>query len=84
LLIFKHTSPKARSHGLVVKADGSWPRGGGFKPRHRILYGCKRFASYYIKEKLKLKVAKWGTPKKYFKKTTHPKNSSVIKTIQIN
>ncbi len=22
--------------------------------------------SYYIKEKLKIKVAKWGTPKKYF------------------
>jgi hypothetical protein len=27
-------------------------------------------ASYYIKEKLKIKVAKWGTPKKYFKKPT--------------
>ncbi len=25
-------------------------------------------ASYYIKEKLKIKVAKWGTPKKYLKK----------------
>jgi hypothetical protein len=24
-------------------------------------------ASYYIKEKLKIKVAKWGTPKKVFK-----------------
>ncbi len=59
----------ARSHGLVVKADGSWPRGRGFKPRHRILDGCKRFASYYIKEKLKIKVAKWGTPKKYLKKS---------------
>ena len=32
----------------------------------RILDGCKRFASYYIKEKLKIKVAKWGTSKKYF------------------
>jgi hypothetical protein len=29
---------------------------------------CKQFASYYIKEKLKIKVAKLGTPKKYFKK----------------
>jgi hypothetical protein len=25
---------------------------------------CKQFASYYIKEKLKIKVAKWGTRKK--------------------
>jgi hypothetical protein len=25
-------------------------------------------ASYYIKEILKIKVAKWGTPKKYLKK----------------
>jgi hypothetical protein len=25
-------------------------------------------ANYYIKEKLKIKVAKWGTPKKIFKK----------------
>jgi hypothetical protein len=25
-------------------------------------------ASYYIKEKLKIKVAKWGIPKKYLKK----------------
>jgi hypothetical protein len=29
-------------------------------------------ASYYIKEKLKIKVAKWGTPNKYFKKTETP------------
>ena len=50
-------------HGLVVKADGSRPRGCGFKPWHRILYGCKRFARK-IEEKLKIKVAKWGTPKK--------------------
>ena len=33
-----------------------------------ILDGCKQFASYYIKENLKIKVAKWGTPKKIFKK----------------
>jgi hypothetical protein len=27
------------------------------------------FASYYLKKKkLKIKVTKWGTPKKYFKK----------------
>jgi hypothetical protein len=58
----------AISHGLVVKADGSWPRGHGFKPRHRILDGCKQIASYYIKENLKIKVAKRGTPKKILKK----------------
>jgi hypothetical protein len=51
----------------VVRAEDSRPRGRGFKSR-RILDGCKRFASYYTKEKLKIKVAKWGTPKKYLKK----------------
>jgi hypothetical protein len=40
-------------------------RGRGFK-----LDGCKRFASYYIKEKLKkIKVAKWDRPKKLKKQT---------------
>jgi hypothetical protein len=33
-----------------------------------ILDGCKQIASYYIKKKLKIKVAKWGTPKKKKKK----------------
>jgi hypothetical protein len=28
------------------------------------LDGCKQFASYYVIEKLKIKVVKWGTPKK--------------------
>jgi hypothetical protein len=56
----------ARSHGLVVKADGSWSRGRWFKPRHCILDGCKQFASYCIKEKLKIKVAKWGAPQFFF------------------
>jgi hypothetical protein len=46
----KKTIRLARSHDLVVKADGSRPRGHGFKPRHRILEGCKRFGSYYIEE----------------------------------
>jgi hypothetical protein len=49
-----------------VRAEGSSPRGRGFESR-RILDGCKLFASYYIKEKLKIKVAKWGTPKNYLK-----------------
>ncbi len=54
----------ARSHGLVVKADDSWPRGRGFKSRHRILDGCKRFASYYIKEKIENKGSQMGHTKK--------------------
>ena len=33
---------KARSHGLVVKADDSWSKGLEFEPRHHILDGCKR------------------------------------------
>ncbi len=53
--------------GLVVRAEDSRPRGRGFESRC-ILDGCKQFASYYIKEKLKIKVAKWGTPKKIFLK----------------
>jgi hypothetical protein len=32
-----------------------------------LLNGCKRFATYYIKEKLKIKVAEWGAPKKILK-----------------
>jgi hypothetical protein len=51
----------------VVRAEDSRPRGRGFESR-RILDGCKRFASYYIKEKLKIKVAKWDTPKKIEKR----------------
>ncbi len=47
----------------MVRAEDSRPRGHGFES-HRILDGCKQFASYYIKEKLKIKVAKWGIPKK--------------------
>jgi hypothetical protein len=58
-------------------------RGRGFKPRHCILDGCKRFASYYIKEKLKIKVAKWGTPKKIIKKKKkRAHNSKKIQTLR--
>ena len=56
----------------MVRAEDSRPRGRGFESR-RIMDGCKRFASYYIKEKLKIKVAKWGTPKIYLKKLTYCK-----------
>ncbi len=50
----------------MVRAEDSRPIGRGFESR-RILDGCKRFVSYYIKEKLKIKVAKRGTPKKYLR-----------------
>ena len=49
--------------GIVVRAEESRPRGCGFESR-RILDGCKQFASYYIKKIKKIKVAKWGTPKR--------------------
>ncbi len=42
LLTVNTDNVTARSHGLVVKADGSWSRGREFEPRHRILDGCKR------------------------------------------
>ena len=42
--------------------------GSNFGTVYWILDGCKQFASYYIKDKLTVKVAKWGTPKKYLKK----------------
>ena len=51
----------------MVRAEDSCPTGCGFVSG-RILDGCKQFASYYIKENLKIKVAKWGTPKTYLKK----------------
>ena len=47
----------------MVRAEDSRPRGRGFESR-RIVDGCKRFASYYIEEKLKIKVAKWKKKKK--------------------
>ncbi len=53
----------------MVRAEDSHSRGRGFESRH-ILDGCKRFASYYTKETLKIKVAKWDTPKKNIKKNT--------------
>jgi hypothetical protein len=54
---------KPGSHVLVVNWNSFWLKLNK-ADRHRILDGCKRFASYNIKEKLKIKVAKWGTPKK--------------------
>jgi hypothetical protein len=63
----------ARSHGLVVKGDDLQSRDCGFESRRRILDGSKRCYSYYfIKKITKIKVAKWGTPKK--KKNFHLKH----------
>jgi hypothetical protein len=49
--------------GLVVRAEGSRPRGRGFES-HRMLDGCKRFASYYIKRKIENKGSQMGHTKK--------------------
>jgi hypothetical protein len=54
---------KPGSHVLLVNWNSFWLKLNKAN-RHRILDVCKRFASYNIKEKLKIKVAKWGTPKK--------------------
>ncbi len=56
------------SLGLVVKADGSWSRGRGFEPGTVYCMDVSD-ASYYINSHtkiMKIKVAKRGTPKKYF------------------
>jgi hypothetical protein len=59
--------------GLVVRAEGSHPRGRGFKSR-RITYSI-------IKDNKEIKVAKWGTPKKYLKKKYLQNPFRQIKTI---
>ncbi len=61
------TATNGEKPGLVVRAEDSRPRGRVFESR-RILDGCKRFASYYIKEKLKNKGSQMGHTKKIFKK----------------
>ncbi len=53
----------------MVKAEDSQLSGCGFEPLHHILDGVRE-ASYYIGKK-EIKVAKWGTPKKYLKKNYH-------------
>ncbi len=55
-----------KSRGLVVKGEDSQLSGCGFESRRRILDGVSE-ASYYIGKEIK--VAKWGTPKKYLKKS---------------
>ena len=52
----------------VVKADGSWPGSRGFKPWHRLLDGCKQFASYYNKNFLNKGSLIGHTKNKYKKK----------------
>ncbi len=60
--------------GLVARAEDSRPRGRGFESR-RILDGVSD-ASYYIpNERKRIKVAKWGTPKKYLKKKKKKKKN---------
>ncbi len=54
---------KARTRGLVVKADDSQSRGCGFKPPYTGWNASK--ASYCIKNK-EIQVAERGRPKKYF------------------
>ncbi len=67
-------SPRLGTPGLVVMADGSWPRGCGFKPRHRILIECKQFASYNIEEKFENKGSQMRHTKRILKK---PKKQSI-------
>jgi len=52
-----------KNTGIVVKVDGSWPRGHEFEPCQ-----CIQDASYYIIEKLKIKVAEGGHQKNILKK----------------
>jgi hypothetical protein len=61
----------------VVKADNSQSRGCGFEPRRRILDEMQ--AKLAIA--LKIKVAKWGTLKKYFKKSFPKRFSKKFKLI---
>ena len=56
------------SRGLVVKAEDSQLSGCGFEPRRRILDGVSEASYYKLQWKKEIKVAKWGTPKKIFKK----------------
>ncbi len=63
----ERTVREGESRGLVVKGEDSQLGGCGFEPRRRILDGVSE-ASYY-NGKREIKVAKWGTPKKYFKRT---------------
>ncbi len=55
------------SRGLVVKAEDSQLSGCGFEPRRRILDGVSEASYYKLQWKKEIKVAKWGTPKKYLK-----------------
>jgi hypothetical protein len=52
----------------VVKAEDSQLSGCGFEPRRRILDGVSKASYYKLQWKKEIKLAKWGTPKKYLKK----------------
>jgi hypothetical protein len=66
----KITSSKvmARSHGVESRQMAHDQEIVGSNPG-TVYWMDVRDASYYIKEKLKIKVAKWGTPKKNILKT---------------
>jgi hypothetical protein len=57
-------SYKAKSRGLVVKAEDSQLSGCGFEPRRCILDGVSEASYYKLQWKNEIKVAKRGTPKK--------------------
>jgi hypothetical protein len=66
-ILIIRTQKTGEKSGLVVRAEGSCPRGHGFESR--LYWMDVSHASYYIfNEKGNKKVAKWGTPKKYEKK----------------
>jgi hypothetical protein len=73
LAFYKVSLYIGESRGLVVKGEDSQLSGCGFETRRRILDGVSE-ACYY-NGKRELKVAIWGTLKKYLKKvslyTTH-------------
>ncbi len=63
IIIFYIIILRCKKPGLVVRAEDSRPRGRGFESCS-ILDGCKRFASYYIKRKIKNKGSQMGHTKK--------------------
>ncbi len=56
----------------MVKAEDSWSRGCGFKPGTVYWMDVSDALAITYTKIMKIKVAKWGTPKKYLKnaKTT--------------
>ena len=57
--VFKYFSKLAINQDLVVKADSSWPGGYEFQPWHWLNVSN---TSFYIINKMEMKVTKWGRP----------------------